>query len=67
MRLFEHAEITLSELLKELGGETDAHTLWKKSNLSIDDFYAKLKKEKIIVDDNESADPSLRKLKIKEQ
>lgn len=59
-------ENDLSKLLADLGGETYAEVLWKKSELSIDDFYAKLKQEinsLSIVDDNSSADPSLRKLK----
>jgi type I restriction enzyme S subunit len=57
----------LIELLTQLGDEAHAEVLWKKSELSIDDFYARLKKNiksGSIVDDNSSADPSLRKLKI---
>lgn len=66
MKLADAPENYLSSLLAYLDGEADAEELWKKSELNIDDFYAKLKQEinsHLIVDDNSSADPSLRKLK----
>ncbi|UML94188.1 restriction endonuclease subunit S [Shewanella xiamenensis] len=53
-------------LLNQLGGEASAETLWSKSGLNIDQFYAKLKQEVKcgdIHDDNSSLDPTLRKLK----
>ncbi|BFM15461.1 restriction endonuclease subunit S [Maricurvus nonylphenolicus] len=66
MKLAEAPETYLLDLLTQLGGEAQAETLWKQSELSIDDFYAKLKQEmatKKIIDFNPSSDPSLRKLK----
>lgn len=66
MKPNELPENYLADLLTQLGGEIDAETLWKKSDLSIDDFYARLKKEiqaGQIVDNNNSPDPALRKLK----
>lgn len=53
-------------LLNQLGGEASAETLWSKSGLNIDQFYAKLKQEVKrgdVRDDNSSLDPTLRKLK----
>jgi type I restriction enzyme S subunit len=35
----------LADILREKGGPLDAKTLWKESQLTIDDFYAQLKKE----------------------
>lgn len=54
-------------LLNQLGGEASAETLWSKSGLNIDQFYAKLKQEVKrgdVRDDNSSLDPTLRKLKF---
>ncbi len=67
MQLIEAPENYLLELLAQLGGETQAEVLWKKSELAIDDFYAKLKQEMQangIVEDKNSPDPALRKLKV---
>jgi len=57
----------LSGLLKDSGGEAEAKELWNKSQLSIDDFYAKLKQEMSsgsILDEQPGRDPQLRKLKL---
>jgi len=35
----------LADILRQYGGPLDAKTLWKESQLTIDDFYAQLKKE----------------------
>ena len=35
----------LADVLRQHRGPLDAKTLWKESRLSIDDFYAQLKKE----------------------
>ncbi len=67
MKLEDAPATYLLDLLAKLGGEAHADVLWKQSELSIDDFYAKLKQEMIdkkIIDHNPSADPSLRKLKV---
>jgi len=67
MKLAEAPETYLLDLLTQLGGEAQAETLWKQSEFSIEDFYAKLKQEmatKKIIDFNPSSDPSLRKLKV---
>lgn len=67
MNLQEVPDNYLLNLLEKNGGEAYPETLWKQSGLSIDDFYAKLKQElglEKFIDDNESPDPSLRKLKI---
>jgi type I restriction enzyme S subunit len=67
MQLKDAPENYLLELLAQLGGETHAEVLWKKSELAIDDFYAKLKQEMQangIVEDKNSPDPALRKLKV---
>ncbi|MGZ8160449.1 MAG: restriction endonuclease subunit S [Methylobacter sp.] len=67
MQLRDAPENYLLELLAQLGGETHAEVLWKKSELAIDDFYAKLKQEMQtngIVEDKNSPDPALRKLKV---
>lgn len=59
----------LFKLLEKNGGEAHAEILWKQSQLPIDDFYVKLKEEMgkyNIIDHNESADPSLRKLKVRD-
>jgi type I restriction enzyme S subunit len=67
MQLKDAPENYLLELLAQLGGETHAEVLWKKSELAIDDFYAKLKQEmqaNDIVEDKNSPDPALRKLKV---
>lgn len=66
MTLTEAPEHYLLTLLTEMGGEADAALLWKKSGLEIDDFYALLKQETTIQDDNASADPSQRKLKVRQ-
>ena len=66
MKLADAPANYLFDLLNELGGKAHAEVLWKKSELGIDDFYAKLKQEvraKRIVD-NGSRDPSQRKLAI---
>jgi type I restriction enzyme S subunit len=70
MQLKDAPENYLLELLAQLGGETHAEVLWKKSELAIDDFYAKLKQEMQangIVEDKHSPDPALRKLKVANQ
>lgn len=67
MKLTDAPDNFLLELLSKLGGEAPAEVLWKKSELCINDFYAKLKQEMEshgIIDDNISLDPSLRKLKV---
>ena len=67
MKLVDAPDYYLTNLLKKLGNEADADVLWKASELSIDDFYAKLKREmkaETIVDDNNSSDPALRKLRV---
>lgn len=67
MTLSQAPETYLFDLLTKLGGEAQAEYLWKQSELSIDDFYTKLKQEMAkqrIIDDNKSPDPSLRKLKV---
>lgn len=67
MKLSDVPDNYLSDILTELGKESDAKTLWSKSGLSIDDFYAKLKSEMKsggIKDDNSSPDPEVRKLKL---
>lgn len=67
MKLSESPPTYLFDLLTKLGGEAQAESLWKQSELSIDDFYSKLKQEMAaqkIVDHNPSSDPSLRKLKV---
>ncbi|WP_022952138.1 restriction endonuclease subunit S [Leucothrix mucor] len=67
MRLDEAPKDYLFRLLENNGGEAHPDVLWKLSGLPIDDFYAKLKqelKEQNIDEDNESADPSFRLLKI---
>lgn len=56
----------LLSLLKELGDEIDASALWKKSGLSIDDFYALLKRTDQIEDHNPSSDPAQRKLRVRQ-
>ncbi len=56
----------LLNLLTELGGEADASALWKKSGLSIDNFYALLKTNDKIEDHNPSSDPAQRKLRVKQ-
>jgi len=69
MKLNDAPESYLAELLTQLGGEADAKILWDKTDLAIDDFYAKLKQEMqtgVIVDDKASSDPAQRKLKIAE-
>lgn len=66
MKLADAPASYLFDLLTDLGGEAHAEVLWKKSELGIDDFYAKLKQEvraKRIVD-NGSRDPGQRKLAI---
>ncbi|KZY95559.1 hypothetical protein A3746_12470 [Oleibacter sp. HI0075] len=58
----------LLSLLKELGEESvgvDASILWKKSGLSIDDFYALLKQTEQIEDHIPSSDPAQRKLRVR--
>lgn len=75
MKLEDAPENYLLDLLKKLNNEAYAEELWKKSGLCIDDFYAKLKQEMIkkpgtaaaIVEDKDSSDPSLRKLKVAKQ
>lgn len=67
MKLADAPASYLFDLLNDLGGEAHAEVLWKKSELGIDDFYAKLKQEvraKRILD-NGSRDPNQRKLAIK--
>ena len=67
MKLMDAPENYLTELLLALGGEAHAEVLWKKTELSIDDFYAKLKQEMKnggIIDDKRSDDAAQRKLKI---
>lgn len=67
MKLHEAPEHYLLDLLTQLGGEIDAKVLWNKTELGIDDFYAKLKQEMQtgrIVDDKASSDPTQRKLKL---
>ncbi|OHX34231.1 hypothetical protein BJL95_03555 [Methylomonas sp. LWB] len=67
MQLKDAPETYLLDLLAQLGGESHAEVLWKKSELAIDDFYAKLKQEMLsnrIVEDKNSPDPALRKLKV---
>lgn len=67
MQLKDAPETYLLDLLNQLGGESHAEVLWKKSELAIDDFYAKLKQEMLsnrIVEDKNSPDPALRKLKV---
>lgn len=67
MKLHEAPEHYLLGLLNQLGGEADAKVLWNKTELGIDDFYAKLKQEMQtgrIIDDNGSSDPTQRKLKL---
>jgi len=69
MKLNDAPESYLVDLLTQLGGEADARILWNKTDLAIDDFYAKLKQEMqtgLIVDDKASSDPSQRKLKLAE-
>ncbi len=61
MNLNDAPQTYLLDLLHSLGGETDAKTLWQKSELTIEDFYTKLKAEPGI-EDNKSPDPELRKL-----
>ncbi len=66
MKLSDAPESYLYNLLNTLGGEAHAEHLWKQSELSIDDFYAKLKQEmkgKTIIEDRNTSDPSLRKLR----
>lgn len=58
----------LLSLLKALGEESvgvDASILWKKSGLSIDDFYALLKQTEQIEDHVPSSDPAQRKLRVR--
>lgn len=67
MKLFEAPKNYLVDLLIKLGDEAHPKVLWSKTELTIDDFYAKLKQEiqaGSIVDDNVSSDPTLRKLKL---
>ncbi len=67
MQLKDAPETYLLDLLAQLGGESHAEVLWKKSELAIDDFYAKLKQEMLsnrILEDKNSPDPALRKLKV---
>lgn len=68
MKLEELPDNYLQTLLTDFDGQTQAGNLWKRSNLSIDDFYAKLKKEmqtgKIIDDKSSFNDPELRVLKL---
>ena len=66
MQLKDAPENYLFDLLIQLGGEAYAEVLWKKSALTIDDFYAKLKREMQTnsIKDNISPDPALRILKI---
>jgi type I restriction enzyme S subunit len=67
MQLKDAPETYLLDILAQLGGESHAEVLWKKSELAIDDFYAKLKQEMLsnhIVEDKNSPDPALRKLKV---
>lgn len=69
MKLKDAPERYLLDLLTEIGGEAQAQVLWKKSELKIDDFYAKLKQEmrsKSIIEEKGSRDPSQRKLKVAE-
>lgn len=66
MKLTDTPESYLLDLLSQSGGEAHAEILWKKTDLAIDDFYAKLKQEMRdgqIVEDNNSSDPAFRKLK----
>jgi type I restriction enzyme S subunit len=67
MKLSDAPENYLLDQLKQLGGEADAKVLWNRTELDIDDFYAKLKQEMLagsIIDDKTSSDPSQRKLKV---
>jgi len=67
MQLKDAPETYLLDLLAQLGGESHAEVLWKKTELTIDDFYAKLKQEMLsnrIVEDKSSPDPAMRKLKV---
>ncbi|BEV07296.1 restriction endonuclease subunit S [Methylophilus sp. DW102] len=67
MKLSDAPENYLLDQLKHLGGEADAKLLWNKTELDIDDFYAKLKQEMLagnIIDDKTSPDASQRKLKV---
>jgi len=69
MKLNDVSERYLADLLNQLGGEADAKILWNKTDLVIDDFYAKLKQEMqagLIADNNASSDPAQRKLKLTE-
>lgn len=61
MNLNDAPKTYLRDLLYSLGGEADAKTLWQNSELTIEDFYTKLKAERGI-EDNKSPDPELRKL-----
>jgi type I restriction enzyme S subunit len=67
MKLHEAPKDYLFSLVKESGGKIHADSLWKKSRMSIDDFYCQLKleeKNRKLFEDKTSPDPSQRILKV---
>jgi type I restriction enzyme S subunit len=56
-------DTVLARIISSKNQEVDAKTLWQESGLSIDEFYATLKRE---IDEGFIAEPAVAKLKLVE-